>query len=288
MQIQYPTIQNYSNYRDYLHDWFKAGKTHNDKLSYRFLSRRLELKSPNHIHLVMTKKRHLSTKTLIKMLQLLGINKKEKAYLKALFEYETAKSSAAAEKISLRINELKSELTQIELPRSDFQILTNSVAWFMMMGAHKFDGLNLEEICSTVKASCTFDVSGSDVEAALDTLIKLGKVELKNGRHAFDFDFDFESIRTAWDFDSNEIKQFHHNNLALAVTTIPWDIEKRFFSNVSFPANTKIIEYAKSEIRSLCRRLSEATENSNLNPNDYDKVVSIQFALFPFFDFDTK
>lgn len=274
-----PTIQNYSDYRDYLKAWFGLKKQENRHFSHRFLSRKLSLKSPNHIHLVMNKKRHLSLKTLKSLLKLLPLSSREHEYFVLLFKRQTSKSDVAG--LDKKISELRETLDSPDISKDHFSLLANSVAWFLMVGAKKFDGQSLDQIYRLASDTCPFEMTMSELHGALELLIELNKVH----RDQDCYFFDLEKIRTAWDFDSDQIKQFHGNNLALAARAIPWEIDRRFYSNVSIPTNDRVRAYAKSEIRSLCKRILEMSDREIMSKDDIDQVVSIQFAMFPFFEF---
>ncbi|MEZ4741040.1 MAG: TIGR02147 family protein [Bdellovibrionota bacterium] len=284
MSGEIPTIQNYNDYREFLRDWFNAVKALNPKVSYRFLSRQIGLKSPNHLHMVMNKKRHLSQATLIKLQKVLGLNRKEKSYLLALLELNTAKNPTNLSEVETKLIELKEDMLKDDLPLEHLGILSNSLAWFIVIGAQKFNGLDLEEIYELVNISCPFNIPKDNIYRALNLLERLGKLEIKENKYMF----DFSNIKTAWDFDRSEIKQFHYNNLRFALHSIPWEIERRFLSNVSIPANKKVLEYAKSEIRSLCKRILKYSEQEVIAKDDLNKVLSIEFAMFPFFEFSEK
>jgi hypothetical protein len=66
---------------------------------------------------------------------------------------------------------------------------------------------------------------------------------------------------------------------------IPWPIEKRCFSNLSIPCNRELHETVKKEIGDLCLRLLEQADASLVCEADCDRVLSVQFSAFPYFDF---
>ena len=130
--------------------------------------------------------------------------------------------------------------------------------------------------------SCHFNIDATDVQSALDLLEKINAV--RRDDHIYVFDLD--NLKTEWDFDDKKIKQFHYNNLMLAMQSIPWPINKRFFSNVTIACNAELIETAKNEIRDLCLKLLSLSNNQITSPTDCHQVVSLQFAMFPYFVFD--
>lgn len=280
--VSAPKVQNYRDYRDFLSDWFKAGKATNKRMSFRYVARHLELKSPNHFHLVITKKRHFSKRTLERMQIFLHLRPKERAYLDLLFALSQAESAQKRDEIEAKVTRLGAELGDAGVSYQQYALLANSLAWYLKIGALRFTGKTGDEIARLVAASCPFAIECRDVGAALDLLVKNGAARLADGTYTFDFD----NLKTEWDFEGQKIKQFHHNNLLLAAQAIPWPINKRFLSNVTIPCNAELFETAKKEIRDLCLKLLNLSNQLIATAEDCQKVVSLQFAMFPYFVFD--
>lgn len=76
--------------------------------------------------------------------------------------------------------------------------------------------------------------------------------------------------------------------MMLALQTIPWPIDKRFFSNVTIPANATILEVAKKEIRDLCIKLLQLSNSQINDAAGCKQVVALQFAMFPYFTFEAE
>lgn len=54
----------------------------------------------------------------------------------------------------------------------------------------------------------------------------------------------------------------------------------------AIPCNQEVYDVAKKEIRDLCLRLLTLSNSSIVTSDDCKQVVSLQFAMFPFFKFD--
>jgi uncharacterized protein (TIGR02147 family) len=279
-----PRVQDFQEYREYLREWFVASKSMNAKMSYRYVARMLGLRAPNHFQLVITKQRHFSKAALRKMQGVLRLRPKEKNYLDLLFNLAIETREDQMSIIQDKISRLKHELGAAETPSTHMAMLSNSLAWFMKMGALRFTGKTLEEIVCLVKESCPFSLTRSEILAALDVLIRIGDVNLHDERYWFELD----NLKTGWDLDDKAVKQFHANNLALAIQTVSWPVKNRFLSNVTIPCNSELIDTAKQEIRDLCLRLLERSNSSIHNPEDCQQVVALQFAMYPYFEFGQK
>lgn len=279
-----PRIHNYRDYRDFLGDWFKAGKSTNAKLSFRYVARHLGLKAPNHFQLVITKKRHLSKATLARMQRLLKLRPKERAYLDLLFEHATEKLQRRRAEVAAKIERLNVDLLDADVPQETYSLLSSTLAWYMKAGALRFHGKTLAEISRLVADACPFPGAEKDVQAALDLLTHLKMARLVDDTYVF----EMENVTTDWDFDDGKIKQFHYNNLMLALQAIPWPIDRRFFSNVTIPCNDEIYEIARKEIRDLFLRLMALSNSRVTSADECQKVVSLQFAMFPYLAFGSQ
>jgi uncharacterized protein (TIGR02147 family) len=277
-----PPIHSYVDYRDYLGDWFKAGKARNKRLSFRSVARHLGLKSPNHFHLVISKKRHLSRQTLDRVQKLLRLRTKERSYLDLLFAHAVERNPEQKSSLEAQIARLATDLMSSDASSEQYSVIANPLAWYLKMGALRFEGKTAAEIAVMVRESCPFPVSDIELQTALTLLTVNNVAAVQDDRYIF----KAETIKTAWDFDSQQIKQFYSDNLRLALQTIPWPIDQRFFSNVTIPCNQEVYDIAKKEIRDLCLRLLTLSNSSVVSSEECKQVVSLQFAMFPFFRFD--
>ena len=281
MESAAPPIHNYQDYRDYLGDWFKAGKARNKRLSFRSVAKHLGLKSPNHFHLVISKKRHLSRQTLERMQRLLRLRPREKTYLDLLFTYAVERDPGQKQELLAKITRLNADLLTSDIPHEQYSLIANPIAWYVKIGALRFEGKTQDEIFAIVKESCPFTVTKEEVTAALALIVANNAARLEGDVYIF----NAENIKTAWDMDSAQVKQFHFDNLRFAMQALPLPIDQRFFSNVSIPCNKEIYETAKKDIRDLCLRLLNLSNSTVNSAEDCHQVVSLQFAMFPFFNF---
>jgi len=279
-----PNIHNYLDYRDYLADWFKSSKAANSRMSFRFMSRNLGLKSPNHFQLVITKKRHFSKKLFAQMQKLLRLRPKEKHYLDLLFLLGTENDPKQHKEILAKVHRLSTELIESDVSQEQYAMLSNSLAWYLKMGALSFTNKTEAQIFEIVTNACPFPINEQNLSDALKVLEQISAVTKKEDLYVF----DLGNVKTDWDFDDKKIKQFHYNNLKLAMQTIPWPIKDRFLSNVTIPCNEEILEVAKKEIRDLCIKLLNLSNIQITEAKDQKELISLQFAMFPYFKFDDK
>jgi uncharacterized protein (TIGR02147 family) len=245
------------------------------------MSKQLGLRSPNHFQLVITRKRHLSTQTLNKIMKLLHPNNRERQYLNLLFKYDQEKVTEKKEELAHQIEQMRNVTLRPDLPEERYQLVGNSLAWFIKMGAIAFDGLKKDDVTALIRRSCPFEIEIEQIHEALASLVALNLM-------SYDGDlcrFEFGNITTKWDFDRTEIKTHHRNNLNLAIKAIPMEIERRFFNSVTIPCNSDLYEFITTEIRNLSLKVLEESNKRIVTTEQCEKLVTLHFSLFPYFEF---
>lgn len=78
--IRPPCIVDYDDYRAYLKDWYRHAKASDSKVSFRFLSQRTGLSSPNYWKLIMEDERKLSSDMIPRFARTLKLEESEAQY----------------------------------------------------------------------------------------------------------------------------------------------------------------------------------------------------------------
>lgn len=276
------SLFHYDDYRQYLYDWFWESKKNNPKISFRFISQRLALSAPNHFHLVIEGKRNLSLAILDKLMRMMKLSAMQRQYLKLLFKENTAKNSLTKSNFKKEIDLLRKQgLDDTSQSDDRLQIVGHSLAWYIKMGASSFEDKTLDDLVAAVQNSCTFSLRKDDITAALELLIKAKQLHFENGKSQF----ESGPITTKWDFDSTQIKNHHKSNLNLAIESIAWPIDQRFLTGVTVSCDDEFYQNVISEIRTLCLSVLERSNSLTLDTNKNRKVITMQFAMFPYFNF---
>jgi uncharacterized protein (TIGR02147 family) len=88
--VKKPLIQDYENYRDYLHDWYEWMKESNPQFSYRTFSKWVGFKSPNQLQLIIQGKRNITRQTLGLFTKILKLKRREARYFEILVNMNQA------------------------------------------------------------------------------------------------------------------------------------------------------------------------------------------------------
>src|SRR5579885_1444837 len=83
----------YTDYRQFLRDWYLAAKKGRGSLSFRTFSKRAGLKSTNFLKLVMDGERNLTEVSLVKFMSALKLNKEQQEFFRNLVFFNQSKSN---------------------------------------------------------------------------------------------------------------------------------------------------------------------------------------------------
>jgi len=274
-------VYNYDDYRALLHDWFWTVKEINAKLSFRYVSRSLSLKAPNHFHLVITRKRHLSPGVLDKVLRLMKLESMERQYVKLLFRENLAKSPEAKQELASQRELMRAAPRSQSSDNAGLRVVGHSLAWYIKMGGVVFEGKSRDDLVALVKSTSRFPVTVPEINQAIDILLEARQLEFLDGLSRF----EGGSILTKWDVDSADIKRHHQVNLSLATAAIAWPVDQRFLSSVTVPCDEDLYQAIVSDVRALCLSILERSNKQVVTPGDATKVATLQLALFPYFKF---
>lgn len=88
-----PNIFEYLDYREFLRDYYEAGKENLSAFSYRYLARLAGFSSPNFFKLVMDGDRNLSSVSVDKFARALKLDRDEKRFFEDLVEFNQAETA---------------------------------------------------------------------------------------------------------------------------------------------------------------------------------------------------
>ncbi len=168
----------YDDYRDFLREWFWLNKQRDDALSFRAISKKLGLKAPNHFHLVISRKRHLSPATCTKVKSLLSLDEASDQFFDLLFQYgiaSTSQDQKRFERLIIGLRKLQSSQSQ-----SNYQPSITTIAWYIKTCAYLFADKNPSDIIDYLTNGCMFSVEQDKVEQALALLQHQGVLNIEN------------------------------------------------------------------------------------------------------------
>jgi hypothetical protein len=106
------SVFNYVNYRRFLKDYYQQAKAEKKYFSYRYFSRRAGINSPNFLKVVIEGKRNLSSKTIDKFANALGLNRNEAMFFRRLVVFNQAKTASEKQESYIILREIANQMRQ--------------------------------------------------------------------------------------------------------------------------------------------------------------------------------
>lgn len=251
------------DYREILRREFEARCARNSSYSLRAFARDLGISVPS-LSLILNRRQGLSGTQASRIAKRLGLNTEESAYFRDLVESTHARGKSQRQLAQARLR--KYDFTGSNLQLDAFQAMSD---WY------HFAILELTEVESF--RSCPRWIAkalGINVKAAKLAIERLKRLELledQNGRLRQRERF----LATPSGVPSDALKKFHTQILKRAEEALyTQTVEERDFSTTVFPMDPKDLAWARAELKSFRRQLTERLEQAPKKKRVY--CLSIQ------------
>lgn len=238
------------SYREFLLEEMTDRKSKNPAYSLRAFARDLNI-SPAVCSQVLSGKRHLSRKNLGKIADALGLS-------------------------PAQVSSIRKEITGVSLDRTEYLEVQEDV-FRVMSDWYYFAILNLARLKDN-KAQPTWvakrlGLSLAEAKVAISRLKRLGYLAIENGR----LKRTAVSLITTEDVPSSALRQFHKQNLALAVRALDdVPVNQREITTITMPADLSRLPGAKKLIREFRSKLA-----NHLSAGKPTEVYTMAIQLFP-------
>jgi uncharacterized protein (TIGR02147 family) len=263
----------YQNYREFLSDYYRQRKAAKDGFSLRAFSKRVGLRSPNYLKLVMDGDRNLTPEMAIRFAESCGLAKEAVEFFCELVAFNQARSASERE---LRYNRLK------RFPRFR-KVHSLSAAQQSYHGHWYFPAIRelvahaeFRDDPKWIAATLVPSITPQQAKKALEVLVRLGLLvrDPKSGR----LDQSDPLVETPEGPLGHQVVQYHRAMMSLAADAldrIPRE-EREIASLTLCLSESRMLEL-KSEleqIRSSILQRYESDENA-------DRIVQLNLQMFP-------
>lgn len=229
-------------------------KKKNAQYSLRSLAKGIDI-SPAQLSSIINKKKKLSPKHAIKIIERLNLTEQES--LELLSDIDPELRNALSRKVELQM-----------LSADEFELISNWVHYGILSLSYFKNN-----IASIDWISAKLSVPSDSVESAFRRLERLGIIKIVGNK----FVQSTKPLTTTSDIPSESIKSHHRQNLELAKDKLEKvSVDKREYSSITFPMNIKDIKKAKTMINEFKQKLY--MELKCENPSD---VYTLSMQLFP-------
>lgn len=163
-------IFEYTDYRQFLKDYYTRSKEDNQNFSYRYFAQKAGISSSNCLHMVISGKRSLNRDYLLKFAKGIGLNKKEQNYLETLVSFSKAKTPEARRYYMELLNGFKNDKIGNILSTAQYEFLSN---WYYPVIREM---VMLPDFCESyiwIRTKLNNKVSIREIRRAIEGLLKL-------------------------------------------------------------------------------------------------------------------
>jgi len=264
-------IFTYTNYREYLKDYFSERKKHDPKFSHRWLAQKLELATSNFIMLVMQGKRNLNHTLCLKLSEVFKHSNKEAEYFEQMVNFMQAKTNKEKDIYFSRMAGLRKNLKIDTIEQWQYEYYTN---WYNPVIRELVAGPDFNGNTNLLARSLQPPVTPTQAKRSIKLLLNLGLIK-KNGNK---FIRSAEFIATGPEIQSLSVVNFHKTMGELAVESldrIPKN-ERNITSSTIYTSG-KIFNLIRDKIENFRKEILELVAANA----DEERVYQINFQLFP-------
>lgn len=266
-------IFDYSNYRDFLRDYYKHSKESNPNFSYRYFSQKAGCSSPNFLHLVIGGNRNLGKDYVPRFSSAMGLGKREQQFFDALVSFNQAKTPEAKRYYLELIHNLKR--TRVGEPLEDGQYEFLSI-WYYPVIREMVSLPHFEESATWIRARLSGKVTPGQINDAIASMLRLGLLKRNETGKLVQSD---ANLATDDEISHSASYSFHSQMLALAreiLGSTPQD--KREVSGITMAISQRQFNEIKSKVQEFENSVMQYLRD---NPDVPDQVYHLGMNLLP-------
>jgi uncharacterized protein (TIGR02147 family) len=264
-------IFEYTDFRNYLNDYFMEKKKLSNYFSHRFLCQKLGLKSSNYMLLVMRGKRNISSEICFKLSTIFKHTQQQAAYFLNMVFFTQSKNFREKDLYWEKMVELRQKTMFRRIPEYQYEYYNN---WYNITVRELITVMD-KPIDYTVLARLIIPpITAVQARNSVKLLLKLGMIqETESGYSQTD-----QVLKTDETIKSLAVFNYHLKMSTLATHALEnYKREERNFSsctlNLSQDGYRKTVEYLnefRDKLMTICKK--------NANP---ERIYHINLQLFP-------
>jgi uncharacterized protein (TIGR02147 family) len=266
-----PSIYNYFNYREYLHDYFIEQKQFQNKLTHRLILKKMGITSTGFLANVISGKKNLNLEMSKKLGKIINLADREQRYLVRLVMYTQSKSIEEKKKYLDQLMAMrKSDLTYIS--DTQFSIFSK---WYYVYIRDLLCYYDFKNDYEALAAKLEPPISPDEAQGAIEDLEKMGFIiRDENG-----FFRPLKKIISSGDeTHSVQLANFQLTTIEMAKRSLKQHPpEKRDISFVSLTLSSDSFAKVKSEVQEFRKKLLLTAKDEQYP----DRIYQCNIQLFP-------
>lgn len=267
-----PSIQDYSDYRKFLGEYYAARKAANRNFSFRFLSQKAGINSSGFFKQIIEGKRNLTDETVDKAARALGLKEADAAYFHDLVRFNQAKTMKEKNLYFEKLIEQQKRRGFRRIPEDRYDYFSE---WYhcVVRELAVMDGLGGD--AALLAAAVKPALSPKQAAQSLQLLLRLGFLK-QAGEGLVQSD---PLLSTGYDIKSHLVKKFQVDMLRKAIEMYdrPAEVEPKLMSCNVFALASADYDRFVEALRSLRSQLMAMAQGQS-RP---DAVYALNLNFFP-------
>jgi uncharacterized protein (TIGR02147 family) len=264
-------VFNYTDYREYLKDYFKDRKKSDPKFSHRWLARQLDLSTSNLLWLVIKGKRNLTAGLCHKLSEIFKLSRRESEYFENMVNFMQSKASKVKDLYFSRMALLRKKLKVDRIEEQQYEYYTNRynpvIRELVTNPAFSNDP---EALSKMILPSIT----PSQAKRSIELLLKLGMIKKQGGRYVQTSPL----ISTGPEVNSLAIVNFHRAMGGLAIEALDRvPKNERNITSSTLYISRNVYEQMVKKIEDLRREFLAMADSVKQG----ERVYQVNFQVFP-------
>ena len=264
-------IFTYIDYRQYLRDAYAERREENSKFSYRFIAGKVGFASPGFFANVLSGKKDISLKLVLKFAELFKLGRKEREYFENLVLFNKATGTSEKKEYLDRLIAMRgTRVKKVEAHQWEYFEKWHHTAVRELIALRPFRG-DLRALAGMTNPPITVQEARKSIELlerlglirkGLDGVYERTDAAISAG------DAMSQALISAYQVQAMELAKYAMDNLPSGT---------RNFSTLTMSVSGPTYEAMLEELRSFRRRMLEMAQESD----DVDRVYQMNFHVFP-------
>jgi uncharacterized protein (TIGR02147 family) len=268
------TIFSYTDYRQYLRDYFQEKKQVNPSFSYRILAERCGFKARDYLMRVMNGQRNLSQAGTEQLSHYFKFSEKQAEYFLTLVRLNQAETTQEKEPLFAKLSEIQRYGKYQRIRQDQFAYLSS---WHHIALRSLLPLLSKAESADPEKVGRLMDpvLTGKQVKDSIDLLLRLGLLNMDPRRG---YTVGNMALTTGDEVASLSIAEFHKSTMDLARRSIDkHTAASRDISGLTMGVSQTGFTRIKKEIQAFRKRIMAIA----MADSDEDMIYQLNLHFFP-------
>ncbi|MEQ1878012.1 MAG: TIGR02147 family protein [Bdellovibrionia bacterium] len=265
-------IFEYTNYREYLADYYSRTKAERPAFSYRVFARLAECKSPSTLKRVIAGERNLTEDGIAKFGKALKLNKQEQEFFASLVRLNQAKTNAEKQECAVKLSQSRKYRQLHPLTNLQMNYYRN---WFYIPVRELVGLKGFKDDPEWIAAQISPKITPVEARRALEDLVQMGLLErAPDGKIIM----TTKNVSTGNEMLNAFLTEFHNEMTKKSIESIErHPREKRDISSITVGISAETAAQIKAKIQTFRKELLELAANDS----ESNVIYQLNFQMFP-------